>query len=111
LKAIKELLKVEKEWIPKERGYSLYLRPTMIATTVPNMSLAELLVGLTSCLLISRSLVSAPPRTLSSMSLPRPWVPTTLLASSPSRSWLMRLMFALGPVVLVASRLERPIIC
>eukprot|EP00002_Diphylleia_rotans_P037401 TRINITY_DN834_c0_g1_i1.p1 TRINITY_DN834_c0_g1~~TRINITY_DN834_c0_g1_i1.p1 ORF type:complete len:392 (+),score=106.34 TRINITY_DN834_c0_g1_i1:48-1223(+) len=32
LKCIKELLKVDKEWIPKGTGYSLYLRPTMIAT-------------------------------------------------------------------------------
>lgn len=34
LKAIKQLLIVDKDWIPRERGYSLYIRPTMIATTV-----------------------------------------------------------------------------
>jgi len=32
LKCIKELLKVEKEWIPKGMGYSLYIRPTAIST-------------------------------------------------------------------------------
>ena len=32
LKLIKEFLKVEQRWIPNERGYSLYLRPTAIAT-------------------------------------------------------------------------------
>ena len=30
--AIKELIKVEKDWIPTEPGTSLYIRPTMIAT-------------------------------------------------------------------------------
>merc|ERR1712137_257850 len=29
---IKEYLKVEKDWVPSQRGCSLYLRPTMIAT-------------------------------------------------------------------------------
>jgi len=32
LSAIKELLKVDKDWIPNQKGYSLYVRPTMIAT-------------------------------------------------------------------------------
>eukprot|EP00128_Syssomonas_multiformis_P010699 Colp12_sorted_trinity150504_noHs@23158 len=32
LKCINELLKVEESWIPNERGYSLYIRPTMIST-------------------------------------------------------------------------------
>lgn len=32
LKAIKELLILEKEWIPKSCGTSIYIRPTMIAT-------------------------------------------------------------------------------
>lgn len=32
LACIKELLKVEKEWIPKGMGYSLYIRPTGIST-------------------------------------------------------------------------------
>ncbi|KAJ3021293.1 branched-chain-amino-acid aminotransferase [Thoreauomyces humboldtii] len=32
LECIKEFLRVEKDWIPNERGYSLYLRPTAIAT-------------------------------------------------------------------------------
>ncbi|KAI7870310.1 aminotransferase [Spinellus fusiger] len=32
LKCIKELLKKEQKWIPSERGYSLYLRPTVIGT-------------------------------------------------------------------------------
>ncbi|KAF9901572.1 branched-chain-amino-acid aminotransferase [Lobosporangium transversale] len=31
-KLIKEFLKVDDRWIPKGRGYSLYLRPTMIGT-------------------------------------------------------------------------------
>lgn len=32
LAAIKQLVKVEQDWIPSEKGYSLYIRPTMIAT-------------------------------------------------------------------------------
>ncbi|KAJ3219543.1 branched-chain-amino-acid aminotransferase [Dinochytrium kinnereticum] len=32
LECIKELLKVDQRWIPAERGYSLYIRPTAIAT-------------------------------------------------------------------------------
>ncbi|KAJ1560116.1 hypothetical protein HK405_008169, partial [Cladochytrium tenue] len=32
LEAIKALLRVDQRWIPAERGYSLYLRPTAIAT-------------------------------------------------------------------------------
>jgi len=32
LDCIKQFVKLEKEWIPKLKGYSLYIRPTMIAT-------------------------------------------------------------------------------
>jgi hypothetical protein len=32
LECIKELVRVDKEWIPQEHGYSLYIRPTAIAT-------------------------------------------------------------------------------
>ncbi|KAJ3097364.1 branched-chain-amino-acid aminotransferase [Phlyctochytrium bullatum] len=32
LECIKELLRVDERWIPAERGYSLYIRPTAIAT-------------------------------------------------------------------------------
>ncbi|KAF9968970.1 branched-chain-amino-acid aminotransferase [Actinomortierella ambigua] len=32
IKCIKQFLKVDERWIPNERGYSLYLRPTMIGT-------------------------------------------------------------------------------
>ncbi|KAI9595454.1 aminotransferase [Syncephalis fuscata] len=32
LECLKELLKVEKRWIPTGKGYSLYIRPTMIGT-------------------------------------------------------------------------------
>lgn len=32
IKCIEELLRVDKSWIPKGFGYSLYLRPTLIAT-------------------------------------------------------------------------------
>jgi branched-chain amino acid aminotransferase len=32
LDCIVELLKLSKEWIPKEEGFSLYIRPTMIST-------------------------------------------------------------------------------
>jgi len=31
LKGMKELLKIDKEWIPKSHGTSMYIRPTMIA--------------------------------------------------------------------------------
>lgn len=30
---LKDLVNLDRAWIPKERGYSMYLRPTMIATT------------------------------------------------------------------------------
>jgi branched-chain amino acid aminotransferase len=32
-RALEELLRVESRWVPNERGYSLYIRPTMIGTT------------------------------------------------------------------------------
>jgi branched-chain amino acid aminotransferase len=32
LRALKELLKVERDWVPDVKGSSLYIRPTMIAT-------------------------------------------------------------------------------
>lgn len=32
IEAIAELVKVDKEWVPKSQGTSLYIRPTMIAT-------------------------------------------------------------------------------
>lgn len=31
-KAIKELVKIDKDWVPKEKGTSLYIRPFIIAT-------------------------------------------------------------------------------
>lgn len=32
LECIKELVKLDKDWIPNEKGYALYIRPTVIAT-------------------------------------------------------------------------------
>ncbi|MHA1772417.1 MAG: branched-chain amino acid aminotransferase [Candidatus Thorarchaeota archaeon] len=32
LHAIKELVRIERDWVPQEQGTSLYIRPTMIAT-------------------------------------------------------------------------------
>ncbi|WVQ80749.1 branched-chain amino acid aminotransferase [Cryptococcus sp. DSM 104549] len=32
IELLKKLVTLEKEWIPKEKGYSLYIRPTMIGT-------------------------------------------------------------------------------
>jgi branched-chain amino acid aminotransferase len=34
LACIKELVKLDQRWIPAEHGYSLYIRPTMIASQV-----------------------------------------------------------------------------
>ncbi len=34
LECIKALVKADQHWIPSERGYSLYIRPTHIATKV-----------------------------------------------------------------------------
>ena len=34
LGCIKELLKVDKEWIPQIDGFSMYIRPTAISMTV-----------------------------------------------------------------------------
>jgi len=33
IKGVAELVNLEKEWIPKMKGYSLYIRPTLISTT------------------------------------------------------------------------------
>jgi hypothetical protein len=33
LECIKELLRIDKEWIPTQKGYSMYLRPVMFSTT------------------------------------------------------------------------------
>lgn len=33
LLCLNELLRIDKDWIPNKRGYSLYLRPTIISTT------------------------------------------------------------------------------
>jgi branched-chain amino acid aminotransferase len=30
---IKQLVKVDESWIPTQKGYSMYIRPTFIATT------------------------------------------------------------------------------
>lgn len=30
---MEELIKIDRDWIPKKRGYSLYLRPTYISMT------------------------------------------------------------------------------
>ena len=38
LECIKELVKLDKEWIPNEKGYSLYIRPTVMATEVASYS-------------------------------------------------------------------------
>jgi branched-chain amino acid aminotransferase len=40
VKCIKELVKVDQDWIPEGEGYSLYVRPTVIATD-PFLGLAE----------------------------------------------------------------------
>lgn len=32
IKVIGEFLKADERWVPEEKGYSLYLRPTMIGT-------------------------------------------------------------------------------
>jgi hypothetical protein len=34
LECIKELVRVDESFIPLEKGYSLYIRPTMISTSV-----------------------------------------------------------------------------
>jgi len=34
LECLKKLVAIDSDWIPNARGYSLYLRPAMIATTV-----------------------------------------------------------------------------
>lgn len=63
LKCVQELVKVDRDWVPALKGYSLYLRPTLIATTVPFFS----------CLLLtslSPSSVWPPPRMPSFMPLP-----------------------------------------
>ena len=40
LKCIKELVKLDSDWIPKEKGYSLYIRPTLISTE-PTLGVAS----------------------------------------------------------------------
>ena len=48
LEALKQLIEVDKEWIPSEHGTSLYIRPFMIAT--------EAHLGVSASLLIVSSL-------------------------------------------------------
>jgi branched-subunit amino acid aminotransferase/4-amino-4-deoxychorismate lyase len=36
LECIKELVRLDKDWVPQGKGYSLYLRPCMIGTQVQN---------------------------------------------------------------------------
>jgi branched-chain amino acid aminotransferase len=33
VKCLAALVNLEREWVPKKEGYSLYIRPTMISTT------------------------------------------------------------------------------
>jgi branched-subunit amino acid aminotransferase/4-amino-4-deoxychorismate lyase len=47
IKCIQELLKIDKEWIPKTEGFSAYIRPTFIATEVGGWREPfELLIGI-----------------------------------------------------------------
>lgn len=39
LECIKELVRVDRDWVPEGKGYSLYIRPCMIATQVPFLTL------------------------------------------------------------------------
>lgn len=71
---IKKFVLLEKSWIPQGRGYSLYLRPTAIATD------AGLGVHASHNSKLYASLVGSDSLATSSLPL---WVPTTLLASSP----------------------------
>ena len=34
MKCIEQYLKLEKDWIPQKKGYSIYIRPTFISMTV-----------------------------------------------------------------------------
>ena len=43
LKCIIELVKLERDWVPKERGYSLYIRPSLVSLDV-SQSAIELIV-------------------------------------------------------------------
>lgn len=49
MECIRKLVKVDESFIPQEKGYSLYIRPTMISTSVrpPTASSAE-----THCVLL-----------------------------------------------------------
>eukprot|EP00475_Leptophrys_vorax_P010584 TRINITY_DN1716_c0_g1_i3.p1 TRINITY_DN1716_c0_g1~~TRINITY_DN1716_c0_g1_i3.p1 ORF type:complete len:205 (+),score=36.54 TRINITY_DN1716_c0_g1_i3:13-627(+) len=38
LECIKELIKIDRDWIPNKEGYSLYIRPTIISTYVNALS-------------------------------------------------------------------------
>ena len=43
LKCIIELVKLEKEWVPKERGYSLYIRPSLVSLDVSESAIGHFL--------------------------------------------------------------------
>ncbi|KXS14734.1 branched-chain amino acid aminotransferase II [Gonapodya prolifera JEL478] len=50
LECIKKLVKVDERWVPERKGYSLYLRPTLIATT-PSLSVDPPSSALLFCIL------------------------------------------------------------
>ncbi|KAJ3327727.1 branched-chain-amino-acid aminotransferase [Gonapodya sp. JEL0774] len=50
MECIKKLVKVDERWVPDQRGYSLYIRPTLIATE-PSLALHPPSTALLFCIL------------------------------------------------------------
>jgi hypothetical protein len=49
LECVKRLVSIDREWIPNARGYSLYMRPTLIATTVRDPHVEQQIGSECSC--------------------------------------------------------------
>jgi len=76
LLCLKELLRVESEWVPARDGFSVYLRPAMMATT-PSLGVGPPSHALLWCLLSPRAPASP------QGSPPSPW-PSTPATCAPS---------------------------
>jgi branched-subunit amino acid aminotransferase/4-amino-4-deoxychorismate lyase len=75
LECIKELLRIDKAWIPTEAGYSMYLRPVMFSTTP--------WLGLTQCRCVPHELWRPRARLLLARSQPITTIRTVHLPSWP----------------------------
>jgi branched-subunit amino acid aminotransferase/4-amino-4-deoxychorismate lyase len=78
LECIKELLRIDEDWIPTEKGYSMYLRPVMFSTTP--------WLGLTQCRCAATPSARPRARSLTPVTTRHPNGPPSVFAVYPSLS-------------------------